>query len=174
MSSVTVDAAGVTVRVVVSVSVKLDAASVMSSVTVDAAGVTVRVVVSVSVKLDAASVMSSVTVDAAGVTVVVAVSVSVKLAVVVAVTVETEVMVLAAGHVEVGAHEALDTTVTVDAKPVTVVVARQLEGVVEELVDDLDVDEVTVAATMHEQPELNFEGDALQAARKVGKPVVAV
>jgi hypothetical protein len=46
--------------------------------------------------------------------------------------------------------------------------------VVEELVDDLDVDEVTVAATMHEQPELNFEGDALQAARKVGKPVVAV
>jgi hypothetical protein len=48
--------------------------------------------------------------------------------------------------------------------------------VVEELVGDID--EVTepdlVEDNMHEQPELNFEGDALQAVRKVGMPVVAV
>jgi hypothetical protein len=48
--------------------------------------------------------------------------------------------------------------------------------VVEELVGDID--EVTepnlVEGSMHEQPELNFEGDALQAVRKVGMPVVAL
>ena len=40
------------------------------------------------------------------------------------------------------------------------------------------VDEVTgfdvVAVNMQEQPELNFDGDALQGDRKVGNPVVAV
>jgi hypothetical protein len=54
-----------------------------------------------------------------------------------------------------------------------------------ELVTDVElvlptvlVDEVTgfdvVAVNMQEQPELNFDGDALQGDRKVGNPVVAV
>jgi hypothetical protein len=98
----------------------------------------------------------------------------------VVVTVETEVMVLAEGHVEGAAvHEALEITVTVDARGVIVVVAVQLEAMVGEVVEDFVevLDEVTddvVAANMQEQPELNFEGAALQGDRKVGNPVVAV
>jgi hypothetical protein len=52
---------------------------------------------------------------------------------------------------------------------VIVAVAVQADpGVVE--MDELDV----VEDNMHEHPELNFDGEALQAVRKVGMPVVAV
>lgn len=74
-------------------------------------------------------------------------------------------VVLAAGHVEgETVQEALDVIVTVEGKAVIVVVAVQLCGVVD------DVDEATeleVEDNMHEQPELNFEMDTLQEARKL-------
>jgi hypothetical protein len=48
-----------------------------------------------------------------------------------------------------------------------------------ELVTDVELVPPTVlvdvvAVNMQEQPELNFDGDALQGDRKVGNPVVAV
>lgn len=85
----------------------------------------------------------------------------------VVVTMETEVTVLAEGHVEGAAvQEALEVIVTVDG-------AVQLGAMVGELVDEVTELDI-VAANMQEQPLLNFEGTALHGDRKVGNPVVAV
>jgi len=79
------------------------------------------------------------------------------------------------GHATV--HEALWVTVTVDARGVIVVVAVQIDAEVDEIFA-LEVEEITelevTEGNMHEQAELNFEGDALQADRIVGMPVVAI